>query len=732
MDNLRRQFMISTAIAGGGFALGFQLPANAGPGNAQAGTAMLPGGVEIDAWVVVNEDDTCVVRIARTEMGQGTLTGLAQLVADELDCDWKNIRTEKVSPQENLARKNVWGQMLTVGSFGIRLSQDMVRRGGAAARSMLLQAAANEWHVPVNELTVDKGVIQHVPTKRKITYGKVATAASKLSPPDLKSLTLKDTKEWRIIGKPLKRLDTADKLNGSKVYGIDVKLPGMLNAAVIACPVFGGKLVKLDATEALKKPGVKKVVRVSDYAYAVIADTWWHAKSALSAVSVTWDEGPAANATEATIAATLREGLETQDVSYVFRNEGKTLEAIAGAAKKVEATYATPFLAHATMEPMNCTALVTADRAEAWVPTQDPEGALLAMSKQSGLPITKCFLNRYDPGGGFGRRGRVSDYVIQAIDIAQQMPGIPIKMIWTREEDMTHGQYRPISQCKLTAGLDSKNQLTALHIRLSGQSIYAWRNPTANLVGYKDDFQLEGWFKEATSPEQMCYTVPNTLIEYAMRNTHVPVGTWRGVNIPQNAFYLECFIEEVARSVGMDSLDFRRSLMADHPRQLAVLNLAAQKGGWGNPLPQGVYRGMAQFMSYGTYSAATVEVSLSQDGTVKVHRVVLALDSGYVVNPSQVEAQVQGSIVYGLSAALWGECTVDKGRIVQTNFDNYRVLRLAEMPKVETLIASAGVGPWGGIGEPTIAVVAPAVVNALTLAIKRPIHNLPLKNERLT
>lgn len=731
MNQSRRQFVLGGAAMGAGLALGFSIPFSVEAAALQAkGTVPSPG-LELGAWVLVRPDDTCVIRIARTEMGQGTLTGLAQLVAEELDADWNKVTTEKVSPQDNLARKNAWGQMLTVGSFGIRFSQDYVRRGGAAARHMLLTAAANQWAVPISELTVEKGVIHHAGSKRSISFGKVADAAAKLSPPDPKTLTLKSPQQWKIIGQPLKRLDTAPKLDGSKIYGIDVRLPNMLNAAVVACPVFGGTVQSLDATAALAMPGVKKVVRVGSDAFAVIADTWWRAKKASGAVKVVWNEGAHGHASDQTIAANLEDGLNAEKGLYQFRKEGDALAAIAGATKKVEATFFAPFLAHATLEPMNCTAVVTADRAEIWAPTQDPEGAMLAMSKQSGLPMEKCAVNRYDPGGGFGRRGRVSDYVTQAVDIAQQMPGIPIKMIWTREEDMTHGQYRPISMCKFTAGLDEQNRLTGMQVRLSGQSIYAWRNPKADLTGYKDNSQVQGWFKDPSSDQQLCYTVPNLLIEYAMRNTHVPVGTWRGVNIPQNAFYMECFIEEVARAAKMDSVAFRKTLMPSQSRQAAMLDLAAEKGDWGKPLPDGRFRGIAQFMSYGTYYAAVAEVSLGREGVVNVHRIVLALDCGYAVNPGQIEAQVQGSIVYGLSAALWGECTVEQGRIMQTNFDNYRVLRLAEMPKVETHIKPFMSGPWGGIGEPTIAVVAPAVVNALSLAIGRPIRSLPLKNQKL-
>jgi len=718
----RRNLLKSTAIVGGGFIFGFHIPFQA---SAAENTP-----TELNAWVVVKPDDTCVIRIARTEMGQGTLTGLAQLVAEELECDWSKVQTERVSPQENLARKNAWGQMLTVGSFGIRFSHDYVRRGGAAARICLMQAAANQWQVPMSELSVNKGIISHSASKRSISYGKIADAAAKLPAIDPKTIVLKDPKDWKIIGKSLPRLDTLDKLDGSKTYAIDVKLPGMLNATYNSAPVFGTKITKFDASQAKQMPGVKDVFVINNEAFSVVADTWWHAKKAAEKVQVSWDESELGLKSSSTISSFLKEGLESDRDVFVFRNEGNARQVINQSDKKIEASYSAPFLAHATMEPMNCVALVTADRAEIWVPTQDPEGAQLAMSKTLGLPMEKCFVNRYDPGGGFGRRARVSDYVVNAVDIARKTPGIPIKMIWTREEDMTHGQYRPITQAKLSAGLDSKNQLTGLQIRISGQSIYSWRNPSANMKGFKDELQVQGLFGDPASDQQLCYKSPDVLVEWAMRNTHVPVGTWRGVNVPQNAFYVESFIDEVARAAKKDPYEFRKSL-THHPKQLATLNLAAEKAAWGKPLPKGVYRGIAQFMSYGTHTAAVVELSVNKSN-IKVHRVVIAVDCGHVVNPSQVQAQIEGSIVYGLSAVLWGECTVERGRIKQTNFDNYRVLRLEEMPKVETYLHSTGEKIWGGIGEPTIAVVAPAVVNAIAAATGKTVRDLPIKNHTLT
>ena len=720
----RREFIIGSAAATGGLALGFHLPF--GIGSAEAASAA-PAGTEVNAWVVVKPNDTCVIRIARSEMGQGTLTGLAQLVAEELECDWKKVSTELITPGQNLARKRVWGEMATGGSRGIRISQDYVRRGGAAARMMLLQAAANQWKVPVGEVTVSSGVIKHAASKRSTTYGKVAAAAARLTAPDPKSITLKDPKDWKIAGQPMKRLDTADKLDGRKIFAIDVRLPGMLCAAIAACPVFGGKLMSFDEAKVAGLPGVRRVVKVNDSTVAVVADTWWRAKSALDALPIVWDEGSGASQSSATIAEHLKEGLTAQS-AYAARKEGDALKAIEGAAKKVEAIYSTPFLAHATMEPMNCTARVSADRAEVWVPTQNGEASLAALSEESGLPLDKCEVYKHDLGGGFGRRGGTQDFVHQAVAIAKQFPGVPIKMIWSREEDMTHDFYRPISQCRLTAGLDEGGKLVGLHVRVSGQSINAFQNPTL-IAGGADDRQLQG-YSEKPGDAQLGYTVPNLLIEYAMRNTHVPVGPWRGVNTNQNAVYMECFMDEVARAAGRDPLEFRRALMQNHPKHLAVLNAAAAKADYGKSLSPGVHRGIAQFMGYASYSAAVAEVSVSDQGKVTVHRMVLALDCGHAVNPGQIAAQVEGSVAFGLSAAFYGECTVEKGRMAQQNFDTYEILRLAEMPKVETVIVPS-YDFWGGVGEPTISVVTPAVLNAISAATGKPVRSLPLKNVKL-
>ena len=418
----RRKFVVGSAAAGGGLALGFNLPSGFGAAMAQGAAN---NGTEVNIWVAIKPDDTCVIRIARSEMGQGTITGLAQLVAEELECDWNKVTTEQITPGTNLARKRAWGEMGTGGSRGIRTSQDYVRRGGAAARIMLLQAAADEWKVPVGELKVANGVITHAASQRSVSYGKIATAAAKIEPPDPKSIKLKDPKDWTIAGKPLKRLDTADKLNGSKIYAIDVKLPGMLCAAIKDCPVFGGKLKSYDEAKIAGMPGVRKVVKVKDTGIAVVADTWWRAKSALDALPIVWDEGAGAKQSDATIAEHLKEGLTATTINGTRQN-GDAPKAIQGAAKKVEAVYSTPFLAHACMEPMNATVKLSADKAEVWVASQNVEASLAALSEASGVPLAKCDVHRLDLGGGFGRRGGTQDFVHQAVAIAKEFPDVPV------------------------------------------------------------------------------------------------------------------------------------------------------------------------------------------------------------------------------------------------------------------------------------------------------------------
>ena len=716
----RRGFLSATASTG--LVVAFHIPLS----NSAIAQEATPA--EVNAWVVVKPDDSIIVRIARSEMGQGTLTGLAQLVVEELDGNWAKVTTEYPTPGQNLARARVWGNFGTGGSRGIRESQDYVRKGGATARMMLVQAAADEWKVPLNECVAASSVITHTPSGRKTTYGKVALAAAKITPPT--AITLKDPKDWKLSGKRLARLDTVDKTTGKQIYASDLVLPGMLNAAIKDCPVFGGKLRSFDAAAVEKRPGVKKVVRVGDSAVAVVADTWWRAKTALDALPIVWDNGPNDKVNSASIAAILKAGLDAPQAA-VGNENGDAKAAIAGSARKIEAVYSYPYQNHATMETMNATAKWTPTRCEVWCPTQNGEAALAACAEAAGLTPAQCDVYKLHLGGGFGRRG-MTDYVRQAVAIAKELPGTPIKLLWSREEDMLHGRYHPITQCKMTAGLDAQGNITGLHMRISGQSILAGVAPQ-NVVNGRDPVVFQGL--NASGPEAAIgYSFPNLLIDHAMRNPHVPPGFWRGVNLNQNAIYLESFIDEIAAASQQDPLALRRKLMANHPKHLAVLNAAAERGGWGKAAPdingQKVFKGLAQTMGFGSYVAACAEVSVNDAGEVKVHRIVAATDCGHAVNPQQIEAQVEGSFAYGLSAALYGECTVKDGRIEQENFNTYPVMKLADMPKVETVIVASG-GFWGGVGEPTIAVAAPAVLNAIFAATGKRIRDLPLKNQNL-
>ena len=720
----RRQFLIATSAVGAGLALGLM---SARPALAQTSAPALSAD-EVNLWVVIKPDDTVVIRIVRSEMGQGTRTGLAQLVAEELDCDWKKVTYESPSAGQNLARKRAWGAMATGGSRGIRDSHDYVRRGGAAARMMLLQAAADQFKVPVSELTVTNGVITHASTNRSVSYGKVADAAAKLTPPEAKSIVLKKPKDWKIAGTAVPRLDTADKVNGAKVFSIDLRLPGMLCAAVKSCPVFGGKLVSFDESKIKAMRGVKGVVKVNDSTVAVVADTWWRAKTALENLPIDWDLGANAKVSSTTIAAALKEGLGAEG-DYWQRKEGDALAAIKGSAKTVEAVYSSPFVAHATMEPMNCVVQISGDRAYAWVPTQNAEASIAALSEASGLPLANCDIKTMDLGGGLGRRGGTQDFMHHAVAIAKLYPNVPIKMVWSREEDMTHDFYRPISMAKMSAGLDAKGNVTGFHIRVSGQSINAYLSPSA-IKNNKDVRQLQGYYEEP-GDAQLGYTFPSLLTEYVMRNSHVPVGPWRGVNTNQNGIYMECFIEECARAAGRDSLAFRRDLMKNHPKHLAVLDAVAQKGDWGKALPAGQHRGIAQFMGYGSYSAATAEVSVSASGQVKVHRMVFALNSGHFVNPSQVKAQIEGSVVMALSAIFNEDITIENGQVKETNYHSYPLAKLKDTPKVECVLVPTH-DFWGGVGEPTICVVGPAVLNAIYAATGKPARDLPLRKHGFT
>jgi isoquinoline 1-oxidoreductase beta subunit len=683
---------------------------------------------EIGAWVVIRPDDTVVIRVVRSEMGQGTLTGLAQLVAEELECDWSKITTEYPTPGESLRRKRVWGSYSTGGSRGIRESNEYVRKGGAAARMMLVQAAANAWGVSADQCTAANSVITHGVTGRKVSFGAVAESASKLPVPT--EIVLKDPKVWKVIGKRMRRLDTRDKVNGSRIYGVDLKFPGMLNATVRECPVFGGKLKSFDGSKALAMKGVRHVLAVGETGVAVVADTFWQAKTAMDAVTIDWDEGPNAKVSSESIALNLQEGLSAQQ-AFVGNEAGNMAAAMTAAASKLESQFFYPYQNHATMEPMNATARWTPDRCDVWVPTQDGEASLAATIAAAGIPADKCDVHKINLGGGFGRRGAFQDYTRQAVLIAKQVPGTHIKLIWTREEDMTQGRYHPVMACKMTGTFDASKKLTGIHMRLSGQSILAVVRPAVvEQQKGRDPVVFQG--VADAGEHAFGYTIPNLMVDHAMRNQPIPPGFWRGVNVNQNAIFFECFMDELAEAAGTDAVEFRRQFLGNHPRNLAVLNAAAEAIGWTKPAPAGVFRGVAQMKAFGSFVAAACELSVKDGNKVKIHRMVAATDPGYAVNPAQIERQVSGSFVYGLSGLFEQECTVKGGRIEQKNFDTYNSIRLAQMPKVETIIIQGGGPEWGGIGEPTICVAAPAVLNALYRATGKRYRTVPLKKHGIT
>ena len=718
----RRGFLISSGAAG------LTISVLGGCANGSPGEDIdpnLPPNPEVNAWVIIGRDEVVTVRIARSEMGQGTMTGLAQLVAEELDCDWDNVVAEFPTPGENLARKRVWRDFSTGGSRGVRGSIPYVQQGAATARAMLLQAAADEWGVPVSEVSVNKGVISH--GDKTLTYGAVAEAASKVTPPE--EVTLKDPSEWTIVGQPKMRLDTAEKLTGELVYGADIKLDGMLCASIKAAPVRNATLGSFDEAAIASMPGVKKVLAVGDNAVAVVGDTWWQANKALEALPITWEGGDKFNSAD--FEAELNDGLTADDavIGYAMGEDGALDAAFDSAAQTVDVVYNMPFQSHAPMEPMNATALYTDEKCEVWCPTQNGEAALAAAAQASGLDIGNCEVYKTILGGGFGRRG-MADYVTQAVLIAKAMPGTPVKLQWTREEDQRQGFYHPTTKARVRGALDSDGNLTGVHVRISGQSILAGIMPQAVRGGLDSAvFQGLGDPNNPRSADQsLKYSFPAFKADHAMRNPPVRPGFWRGVNANQNAIYLDCLMDELAVAAGKDPLEFRLEYLKDDPKGTAVLKAVAEKSGWGSD--DGKSRGLCFNYSFGSYTAACAEVTVNERGRLKIDRIVAATDPGYAVNPQQIEAQVQGSFVDGLSAMLYGNVTFVDGEVQETNFDTYNSMRISEMPKVETIVMPSG-GFWGGVGEPTIAVAPPAVLNAIYAATGNRVRELPLNYRNL-
>ena len=703
VDTGRRQFLKVSAAAGGGLLIALHLPA-ALPEAAAAEKDFVP-----NAWIRIDRDDRVTLRVASSEMGQGVHTAIPMLLAEELECDWTRITVE-MAPADKAYTNPIIGQQLTGGSTAIRAFYTPLRQAGAGARELLIQAAALTWKVKASECRAANGVVSHAASKRQLRYGELVAKAATLPPPG--EVFVKEPAEFKLIGKSTARLDTPRKVNGAAVFGIDVKLPGLLTAVVERCPVFGGKLKRFDASRAQAVPGVRQVLAIHS-GVAVVAESFWAAHQGRDALIVEWDEGVNAKQSSADVRNRLEQLLKKKPV--VARREGDVAKALKGAVRTIEAVYETPYLAHACMEPMNCTARVTKDQCELWVPTQGQTGAQFVAGRITGLPPEKIKVHTTYLGGGFGRRGE-QDFVAEAVELSLRSQA-PVKVVWTREDDMRHDFYRPATFNRLTAALDANNGLLAWRHELAGGSIMSRVFPNAIKDGI-DRTSVEG---AANLP----YAIPSLQVSWAMDSGAVPVGFWRSVGSSQNAFVTECFLDEVAKAAGKDPFELRRSLLALHPRHLDVLELVAQKAGWGQPLPAGRARGIAVAEAFGSYCAQVAEVSVA-NGQVRVHRVVCAIDCGTVVNPDTIVAQMESGIVYGLTAALKGEITLKNGRVEQGNFNDYPLLRFDEMPVVEVHIANSIEAP-GGVGEPGTPPIAPAVANAVFALTGKPVRTLPIR-----
>ena len=703
----RRSFLQAGAAAGGGLMLSLRLPfAN---GNAEAADA---GGFAPNAFIRIGGDGQIVLTIPYVEMGQGTYTSIPMLIAEELEVDLKQLRLEHAPPNEKLYGNPLLGGIQATGnSNAIRAAWQPLREAGAVARTMLVSAAAKRWNVDAGSCRAQSGEVAHGPTGRRLKYGELAADAARVPVPE--SVPLKRPEDFKLIGTPAKRLDAPSKVNGTAVYGIDVRPPGVKIATLAQSPVFGGRLKSVDDTAARSVKGVRQIVRLDD-AVAVVADHMGAAKKGLAALKIEWDDGPHAKLNTEEIAAELEKA--TLNSGAVAQNIGNAEDAIATAVTKIEASYQVPFLAHATMEPMNCTAHVRQDGCEVWVGTQVAARAQAAAAKTAGLPVDKVVVHNHLIGGGFGRRLEI-DGVVRAVQIARHVDG-PVKVVWTREEDIQHDMYRPYWFDRMSAGLDEKGMPVAWNHRFAGSSVIARWAPPLFKNGLDPD-TIEGAIN-------LVYALPNLHVEYLrVEPPGIPTAFWRSVGPSHNVFVTESFIDELAAAAKQDPVAYRRALLDRSPRAKAVLELAAEKAGWGEKLPPGVGRGVSLQFAFATYMAHVAEVEVSKDGAVRVRRVVCAVDCGTVVNPDTVRAQIQGAVIFGITAALYGEITLKDGRVEQTNFDTYQVLRMNEAPAIEVHIVQS-LEPPGGIGEPGTSAIVPAVTNAICAATGKRLRKLPI------
>jgi isoquinoline 1-oxidoreductase subunit beta len=705
----RREFLKVSIVASGGLLIGFQFPGVAKLASAQSSaTSFMP-----NAFVRIGTDERITVIVNHSEMGQGVYTSLPMLLADELDADWSKVGFEP-APVDPKYNHPAFGIQMTGGSSSVWSGLQQFRQAGAAARAMLVAAAAQQWNVDPSTCRTQSGTVLDG-KNRKLTYGQLASAAARLMPPE--HVQLKDPKNFDLIGKPLKRLDTPEKLNGKAVFGIDVKLPGMLTAVVARPPIFGATMKSFDDARARSMPGVRKVVAVPS-GVAVIADTFWQAKMARDVLRTDWDEGGMADFDTSRMVQDFRERAKTPGTSV--RKDGDVDAALASAAKKIEAVYEVPYLSHLMMEPLNCVVDLRTDSCELWTGTQFQTIDRANAAKVAGLPPEKVQIHTTFLGGGFGRRANPSsDFVMEAVHVAKAA-GAPVKVIWTREDDMNGGWYRPAFLHAIEGGVDSNGNPVVWRSRLVGQSIMAGTPFAAMMLKGKayDPASVEG-------VDDLPYAIPNVAVESHQAEINVPVQWWRSVGHSHTAFAVECFVDELAALAQKDPYQFRRPLLQKKPRHLGVLDLAAQKAGWDNPLPKGVGRGIAVHFAFESYAAHVAEVSV-ENGRVRVHRMVCAVDCGEYVNPNIIKAQLEGGAIFGASAALYQELTFEKGRLQQTNFNTFPAMRINECPEIETYIVESK-EKAGGIGEPGVPCAAPAIANAVFAATGKRVRRLPIR-----
>ena len=710
----RRHFILTSVTAAGGLMLGIApRPAEALPLAAEPwGKSEAIGPQEINAWIVIEPDDHVVIRYARAEMGQGSFTALPMIVAEELECDWSKVSAEYASPNRNVREKQVYKNMGTGGSRAVRECHGYLQQAGASARARLIEAAARRWNVPAADCTAEQSRVLHKSSGRALRYGELAAEAAKIALD--KEPAIKTPDQFRLLGKWTPRFDTPLKINGSAVYGIDVKIPGMVYAAIQACPVFGGKLASVDESVIAGRPGVIQVVKL-DNAVAVLADRYWRAKQALDALPIQWNFGPAASTDSAAFREAYRAALA--DKAHVARHDGDVDAAMPKAAKTIEAVYEVPHLSHSPMEPLNCTAHVQADRVDVWLGTQNADGALQLAAKAAGMKPENVYVHNAFVGGGFGRRLR-NDELEQAVKVSK-IAGVPVKLIWSREEDMRQDRYRPQAAIRFKAGLGADGMPVAFECTEACGSTAPETHPDGVDARLTDGL-------DTTS-----YKIANLRIQSVMKNTHVPLGPWRAPGHSQNAFFMESFIDELANAAGQDPYKFRRALLQHRADFVHVLDTLAEKGELGKTMPAGKGRGIAIHEAYDSITGIIAEVAVSDKGEVKIERVVVAVDCGHVVNPNGVESQMQGGVIYGLTATLYDAITLKDGRVEQGNFDSYRIMRMADAPPIEVHLALTGGKKWGGVGEPATAVIPAAVTNAIFAATGKRIRSLPLMAQTL-